>query len=209
MERFWLHVTLAFLVSPFSLSSVQSWRIYQNVVFDIGKPPPSGSSLWLIHSSTLSTWQWCLRESAKVPVTKIDFRLPSFVHSICLNISVLENQWTHSLLAQWYKKCWRKRNACNFRFGFYPYRHTATLYIRMEILAQSVPGEFYQMYAITYKTLYHRPTNITNASYNEMQLKTCSENSFQKCRCLNCRFAVFEAFFSACYGYCLQGTWLP
>jgi len=40
----------------------------------------------------LDSEQWCLRESAKVPVTKIDFRLPSFLHSICSNISVLENQ---------------------------------------------------------------------------------------------------------------------
>ena len=116
--------------------------------------------LKLVAHPFLDSEQWCLRESAKVPVTKIDFRLPSFLHSICLNISVLENQWTHSSLVQWYKKCWRKRSACDFRLGFYPYRHTATLYslhytfwrsIRMEILAQSVKGEFYQMYVITYK----------------------------------------------------------
>ena len=43
----------------------------------------------------------------------------------------------------------------------------------MEILAQSVKGEFYQMYVITYKFLYHKLTNIANANYSEMQLKTC------------------------------------
>ena len=48
--------------------------------------------LKLLAHPFLDSEQWCLRESAKVPITKIDFRLPSFLHSICSNISVLENQ---------------------------------------------------------------------------------------------------------------------
>jgi len=78
-------------------------------------------------------------------------------------LTLCKIQWTHSLFAQWYKKCWRKRNARNFRFGFYPYSHTDILPLYTTYIIhfegayewkfwQSVPGDFYQMYAIAYTT---------------------------------------------------------
>ena len=54
----------------------------------------------------------------------------------------------------------------------------------------------------------HSIHNLYIISQQILQMLTTATNSFQKCKCLNCRFAVLEAFFSACYGYCLQGTWL-
>ena len=182
---------------------------FANVVFDIGKTPPWAQACG---SSIPRLWAVVPERKCQGACNQNRFQITKFpalnmLKHICFGKPV-NTQFACTMIQKMLeeKKCMRFQI---WLLSIQSYRHTATLYnvhytfwrsVRMEILAVCSRRFL--------SNVCHSIHNFYIISQQILQMLTTATNSFQKCKCLNCRFAVLEAFFSACYGYCLQGTWL-